>query len=233
MKMPKEEIEVELEHVHSMLHILNERRRVLEEHQAQKGIDTEPQILTELKDIKDQIDELQNRGSELETRAVEDAISYPEAEYRVKLAQAWDTPYGRPTAQGKAQLELDRLHLGVTPERAQQLEHEIRVELAQQALSMLDLRYVALPHDNIQADGLAKQTMDIIVRAIRLDATTVLSAIRTCVKSQSALVRELESVLTWGVWPHEEDRALFRQCVLSLKESIGAHTVEQKGIMLR
>src|SRR5262249_15614673 len=68
-----------------------------------------------------------------------------EAEYRALLAKAWDTPQGRPIVAGAAQLEYDRLRLGVAVDRAYELECEIRVQLAKETcLKILPFNFAQL-----------------------------------------------------------------------------------------
>jgi hypothetical protein len=138
MKLTKEEIAEELIHQTQVVKALHARRRVLEIQAAQHGAQTSPQILTELTTLTEEIRRHQDEISQLEMLAAEDQIPLAEAEYRVLLADIWDTPQGRPTVAGAARLELTRLRLGLAPDRAKQIENEIRSELADEILFDID-----------------------------------------------------------------------------------------------
>jgi hypothetical protein len=74
--------------------------------------------------------------------AAEGQLSLAEAEYRVMVAKAWDTPRGKPTLAGNAELELSRLRMRLVSESAKQIEHDVRVGLAEEAFSGLDARFL-------------------------------------------------------------------------------------------
>lgn len=138
MKREKTEILDELEHEKEMVVALRKHLRVLELQMAQFGIATPPHVLTEIDRLSEQIQRHETQAAQLETVAVEGELPLAEVEYRVLLAENWNTVQGRPTVVGATCLELARLRLGISPERAQQLEHDIRAALAREVISGLN-----------------------------------------------------------------------------------------------
>src|ERR1700722_12373692 len=108
MKRDKKEIENELEHKAQIIRALRSRLRPLEIQAAHKGISSPPEIMTEIAILTDQIRIQEDEIAKLESLAAEGQLSLAEAEFRVTLAEVWDTPTGRPTAVGAARLELLR-----------------------------------------------------------------------------------------------------------------------------
>lgn len=144
MKISKQEIEEELDHKRQIVVALIRRRRPLELQAAQKGLSVPPEILTEISMLSDQIRTQEEEISRLETLAAEGQLSIVEAEYRVMVARTWDTSRGKPTLAGSAELELSRLRMGLLPEKAQQIEREVRIGLAEEAFSSLDIHFLKL-----------------------------------------------------------------------------------------
>lgn len=138
MGFSRQEIAEEMEHKRQILHALIRRRRPLELQVAQRGLSTPPEIFTEISTLSEQIRIQEDEMARLETLAAEGQISIVEAEYKVMVAKAWDTQRGKPTLTGAAELELLRLRMGLFPEKAYQIENEIRVGLAEEAFSSLD-----------------------------------------------------------------------------------------------
>jgi hypothetical protein len=140
MDIDKEEIERSIAHQRKMLRTLRSRLEQRELQEAQQGINTEPHIITEIHDLTERIQRHEAEISRLLTEGAVDKESLGEVEYRAISARAWDTPEGRPTVAGAAQLEYDRLRLGVTVERAQKITEEIRAELAYERINELTPR---------------------------------------------------------------------------------------------
>ncbi|MEM8533283.1 MAG: hypothetical protein AAGF95_20760, partial [Chloroflexota bacterium] len=139
MRQTKQEIEKQLQHKRELITILSARQRPLELQAAQKGINTPPEILTEISTLTDQIRAQEEEIARLESLAAEGQISLAEAEFRVMLAKTWDTLSGRPTIVGDTRLELTRLQLGLTSERATELEYEVRTALAEEIFYKIDI----------------------------------------------------------------------------------------------
>jgi hypothetical protein len=139
MKLMKQEIEEELVHKNNIIRALRARLRPLEIQAAQKGINTPPEVMTEIGTLTDQIRVQEDEITKLESLAAEGQLSLAEVEYRVILAEAWDTPIGRPTAAGAARLELARLRLGLPPARAREIEKEVRVALVEEIFLEIDI----------------------------------------------------------------------------------------------
>jgi hypothetical protein len=137
--MTQEDFDEALAHRQKMLRVLRERQRVLELQAAQFGINARPEVLTEIVTLADEITRQEDDITRLRTRAAEGAFSLAEVEYRVLVAETWNTPAGRPSVVGAARLELARLQLGIKPEHAQAIERTVRVALAQEALNALDV----------------------------------------------------------------------------------------------
>lgn len=143
MEPTKEELQRKFEHLGDILKVLSERRYLLERQAAQQGLQTPPQTLMEIKDLAEQIRVREQELAQLQTHLVEDNIPLAEVEYRVLLAETWDTPQFQPSLLKNTKLELARLRLGIKPERAKKLELEIRAALAREVLSAITWRDVA------------------------------------------------------------------------------------------
>jgi hypothetical protein len=139
MKRTKKEIEDELNHKSQIIRALRARIRPLELQSAQKGLNSPPEITTEIATLTDLIRIQEDEIAKLESLAAEGQLSMAEAELRVTLAEVWDTPIGRPTAAGAARLELVRLRLGLSDERAQTLAQEIRGAIVEDIFLKIDL----------------------------------------------------------------------------------------------
>jgi hypothetical protein len=135
--MDKSEIQDALEHEHKMIHILRQRLQQRELQEAQYGIDTPPQVLTEIQELRDRICGHEAEQARLQTLAVEEQFPLASAEFRVMLAEEWLRNGGRAGVASAARLELRRLQLGIPCEQAQQFTQEIRADLAHEALSQL------------------------------------------------------------------------------------------------
>jgi hypothetical protein len=139
MKLTKQEIQDELTHKNVLIRTYRARIRPLEIQAAQKGLNAPPEILTEISTISELIRVQEDEISKLESLAAEGQLSLVEAEYRVIIADAWDTPSGRPSAIGTAQIELARLRFGLSSERAQELENDMRVALVKDVFEKIDI----------------------------------------------------------------------------------------------
>jgi hypothetical protein len=95
--------------------------------------------MTEIAALTDQIRTQEDEIAKLESFAAEGQLSIAEAEFRVTLGEVWDTRIGRPTAAGAAQLELARLRLGLSDERAQVLAKEIREAIVEDIFLNIDI----------------------------------------------------------------------------------------------
>jgi len=60
--------------------------------------------------------------------------AHGEAAHRVQLIAVWKGECGYPSVEERANLELMQLRIGMTPERAGEIEHEVRTALARDAL---------------------------------------------------------------------------------------------------
>ncbi len=104
MKLTKQEIEEELTHRQALIHTYRSRLRSLEIQAAQRGLNAPPEITSEIDTLTERIRVQEDEIAKLETLAAEGQLSISEAEYRLALAEVWDTPIGRPTAAGAARI---------------------------------------------------------------------------------------------------------------------------------
>ena len=138
MKITKQEVEEELNHRKQILSALVRRRRPLELQEAQKGLNTPPEVSTEISSLAEQIRKQEEEIARLQTLAAEGQLSIVEVEFRVMVAKTWNTPNGRPSLAGANELELARLKMGLLLEKAEQIGHEVRAGLAEEVFSNLD-----------------------------------------------------------------------------------------------
>jgi len=208
----KEELTEELEHQRQIVKMLRRRRRLLEHTHVIKGIETDPHILMQLEDISQQIKEREAEIDRLQTLSVEDKESLVEVEYRVAVAETFDTPQGSPSYAGNARLELLRLRLGIPKDQAKSIEAAVRSALAVRELGSLTrvelntIRDIAvnqtLPASSSENDKNAKQQWSRCInvckkleRAIHLDPE---SAIGWCNRTREPRPEELRQVLLLG-----------------------------------
>ncbi len=135
----QQEIEDELAYVRELISNYRKRLRSLQLQESIKGSSTPAETVTEIGDLHEKIQIQEDELTKLKSLAVEGQLSLAEAEYRVVLAETWNTFIGRPTAYGMARLELARLKLGLKPERAKELETEIRIVLVKEIFMNLDI----------------------------------------------------------------------------------------------
>lgn len=140
--MDKSEIQDAQEHQRNMIRILRERLQQRELQEAQYGIDTPPQVLTELQELQQRLRSHEAELARLQTLAVEEQFPLASAEFRVQLAEEWQRGVGRLGVAGAARLELRRLQLGIPCDQAQQFSQEIRAALAHETLAQLSLKDV-------------------------------------------------------------------------------------------
>jgi hypothetical protein len=193
MTLTKQEIDEALAHQQKMLRVLRQRLQQRELQEAQLGINVPPEVMTEIQALNERVRIHESEIERLQTLAAEGQLSVAEAEYRAILADVWGTPQGRPTVAGATRLELARLRLGVPIERAQALEHELRVALANETFSEIDslslfklgrIQNIMVGKEAAEQDiakGYRRKEMEValqlIGRTIRLDAATALCLI--------------------------------------------------------
>jgi hypothetical protein len=140
--MDKQEISDAIAHQQKMLRALRQRLQQRELQEAQQGINAPPEVISDIHELTERIQRHEGELARLQTEAAVDKEPPVEVEYQALLAEVWGTPQGRPTFAGATRLNLARLRLGILPERAQELEHEVRVALAEEAVANLDARYL-------------------------------------------------------------------------------------------
>ena len=144
MNLSKDEIAEELASLHEIMHALRRRRRELQKKHAVRGIDTPVDVLTEIEDVTERIRACEEEVATLKARAAADHTPIAEVEYQAMLADEWDKSTGRLKLAQRAWLDWTRVRLGITLERAQAMEHAVRVQLAEELFDDLNLNY--LPH---------------------------------------------------------------------------------------
>src|SRR4051794_5828948 len=138
MDTDKQDLDEQISHHQSMLLRLRRRLRARELQEAEHGINVPPEVTNELITLNERIGTHEAELEKLNSKSVEDTLSSPEADYRILLAEPWDTSTGRPTALGLARLERERLRMGLSSERAQELERAVRAALVEDTLLRLD-----------------------------------------------------------------------------------------------
>lgn len=171
MQLSKDEIPRELAHQQLAVQTFNERRRVLDLQAAQFGPLTPPHIVTELASLTEQIQARENEITHLKSLAAADQVPVAEIEYQAMLAEEWDKSSGRLKLAQHARLDWTRVRLGIASERAQAMEHTVRVQLAEELFDDLNLNY--LPHQFTNApQPLAPFDFARLRKAILLDLPT-------------------------------------------------------------
>jgi hypothetical protein len=160
-RMDKAEIQQELEHLNKLLAIAHANRRALEEQQIQQGIIAPLSLINQMNEVKQSIQEYEERKNQLKIQSVEEDVSLAEAEYRVMAAEALER--GFLTTLGMAQLELTRLRVQMTLEKAQQIQDEVRSSLVRDIFRTLE------PEDFLILEGSSLRGVKRIYTAIRLD----------------------------------------------------------------
>jgi hypothetical protein len=133
----KQDLDEQIEHHQEMLRILRRRLRVQERKEAEYGINVPAEVATEIMTLNERIAKHEADIARLRSIAAEGVIPLAEVEYRAALAQAWEP--GKPTVAGAAQLEWVRVRSGIKPKRAEELEQEVKIALAEEAISAIGL----------------------------------------------------------------------------------------------
>jgi hypothetical protein len=140
MELSNEEVTEAIDYHQEMIRHLRRRLRERELQEAQLGSGAEPVVKVEIRELTGRIKQHETELEKLQARSVQDKLSLPEADYRILLAELWNTSTGRPTALGTARLERERLRMGLSSERAQELETAVRAALVEETLLRLDTR---------------------------------------------------------------------------------------------
>lgn len=157
MRRSKEEIDEDLAALQRVMRAERRRRNELRNKAAIQGFSADPSVAIELQEIEGRLKDYDAEYAALETLAAEADLPIAEVQYRIAVAEAWNTPEGRPTVVGLARLELERLRLGVAPERAQVVERTVRAALAREAIDDLNVDALLGQFDQSGAIGGAGQ----------------------------------------------------------------------------
>lgn len=230
MEMTKQEIVDTLERQRGILRALRQRLHQRKLQEAQQGINTPPEVMTEIHDLTERVQNEEAETARLETVAAEAGLSLAEAEYRWLLAQAWDTEVGWPTVTNTTKLEYDRLRLKITFERAKEFELEIRIAKATEKIN-------SVPKELFELSGLkGRQFVDeylplteseiglrLIGSAVRLHpATTIHLLSQRLPKGRNLKIKWLGGALLAAnrVWPDQEEHKAFEQFLADLEAAL-------------
>lgn len=104
MELSGEEVVEAVEHHKEMIRRLRRRLWERERQEAQLGSSADPSVTTEIRELAGRIKQHETELEKLQSQSVEDELSLPEADYRILLAELWNTSTGRPSALGAARL---------------------------------------------------------------------------------------------------------------------------------
>jgi hypothetical protein len=230
MATDKNELAEDIAHEEKMLHALQRRLRELELQAAQLGIDTRPATKTEIYDLSSEIERHKATLAQLRTEAAIDKESLVEVEYRKLLAEAWDTSECRPTVTGATRLQLERLRLGITPERAQEMEQQVRADLAEQAFYQSEINIRRLVDQAKHSSELIMRLMPVIGMAVRFDPSTALKVLLMLIpqgKERTLAVGNIPHRLFIenDVW-HPDEIAIFKRFADDLQAALEARKSE-------
>lgn len=232
MELSKDEIAEELTSLKEIMRGLRRRRRGLQQKQAIQGLNAPVEVFTEIEDVSEQMRAYEAEIKQLATRAAENQLSPAEVEYQVLLAEALDTPSGRPTVTSATQLELARLSLGLLPERARELERAIRAALVEETFNNIKAdtlqylpRRIEVPSNS--PGKLLTPDLQHIGRAIRLDPSTTIELLLTRLEpDQTIPLEKLGAVLIHAnnISPRSHEYILFEQFLADLSAALASRS---------
>ena len=171
MNVPNDEIAEEIAHQQQMVQAFNARRRVLDLQAAQFGIEAPPHIVTELAKLTEEIKTREDQIAHLKSRTAAAHVPVEEIEYQAMLAEEWHNSAGRLNLAQRTRLDWTRVRLGIALDRAQVMEHAVRVQLAEEVFDDLNFNY--LPHNYAnEPPPPAAFRFDRLRKAIQLDLPT-------------------------------------------------------------
>ena len=183
------ELNEELTHEQKMLKIRRRNLRLLEEKEANYGLDVPIQIKNQIIETKEYIKDHEKRIDEIQTTLVEDKQPLSEIEYEMHVTEAWNTNTGHPTVLGISQLAFARMRLHITPTKAKEIEYIVRKKLAKEYIDNSTYRQISYDTlhrfvEQIHSENYDQLTTDtdngllnLFIPAIRLDIKTVLKHI--------------------------------------------------------
>jgi hypothetical protein len=223
------DIQDEINHQKQIIKLLRKSKRVIELQLAQQGItNANLNLVNESTALNDKILSHEDELTRLTILAAEDQVSFSEAKYRVLLAELWDTVNGRPTVFGYARLELERLQLGLSPEKGQHLEQEVRLDLARETVAQIDIYYLPGISNteyiiSKDKDDPTKTALRLLGKAIRLNVSATIDLLISTFPGKSNIhINTLGKYLMVlnRVWIYEDDRILFEQFLQKLDNAV-------------
>lgn len=157
----KEEIAQQLRHQQELLRIQRSNLQKLQLQEANYAGNPPLDLQNQLDRVAEQVRSTEDEIARLKSVAAEDQLSLVEAEYRTLLAEAWNTPLGRPTVAGATRLEFTRLKFGLSPERAGELEREIRTKLAEEIFNTLDMAPILGQRGDVDSRAIGQIAIEI------------------------------------------------------------------------
>lgn len=188
---------------------LREHLQQLELREARQGYNTPPDVLTEIERYRARIREQEAEVARLQTEGAVDRYSLNEARYRKSLAQAWTTADSKLSVESIVSLDLQRLELGILPERARQLQQEIREALAEDLFYKLSSRLIP------KGDWMWSRESRIVTYIMRLDPATAIRLLLHYTQvdiSHELDIRKDEWLDQINAWPGTEDYATLVTC---------------------
>jgi hypothetical protein len=123
----------DIKHNQDILQILRHQLRDREILVVKHGMLPPTSLISEVVSIKSDIDKREQELMKLESQLVENGISLEDVQYRLLIAESWDTPSGMPGFTGNLRMEAARLEHGIPLEAAAAIEKGIRLQLAREA----------------------------------------------------------------------------------------------------
>lgn len=175
MESLKDELNEELQHEQKMLKLRRRNLRLLEEQEAALGLHVPTPIKAEIADLKESIRDHQKRIEELQTKLSENGQPIAEIEYQMHVAEVWDSVDAFPKFAHLYRLDFMRMKLGITPERADELEMDVRKFLAVE----LELKIMANMQFRVEFERMIKwicdDTPSASIRALEFKESVMLS----------------------------------------------------------
>lgn len=137
MTHTKPDVAAALEHQRALL-ASRQRLQTLEEHEMACGGRLPADDIAQLDRQRALVRESIAAIAQLQTELAVDTVSVSEAAYRVRLAEAWSHPLGRPSLVEATRLEVFRLRLGIPATTAKDIELLIRTAAVMERLQLLE-----------------------------------------------------------------------------------------------
>lgn len=189
------------------------RLHVLQIREAKSGDSTPPEVLREIASLSARIAAQAADVERLKTEAAIDRYPLNEARYRKSLARAWTNSRSKLSVEDTVSLELERLELGILPDRARELEQEMREALAEDLFYRLDPKLIP------KGDWIWSRETQIVMLMIRLEPVTVMRLFLHYTQvdiSHQLDIHKSQWLEEVNAWPGTEDYARLESCLEQL-----------------